>query len=299
MSQRVPRLPNELYAHILSYLDDIQDRKNAHFRKGVLRPLYRKEYKKPVEKRYRLTNSGTRLPKPQVWPTIPNPTNMWNAQTTQYFMFVEIIRALSITNHQIDVLDIKGHNTGISHRIFITAPVDYRHVTNVFTYLTTIHLTIDTHGSEGLWLVLTLRGGRLARALNKARNLKSLELRFMSHNPNMRQFPQETEFDFGTGLPSRTWPDLHHFGLLNVEIDDHHAFLAFIARHVRTLRSLRFECIALIQTTWEATLDDFLAQGVQLDNCQTATLYNDSEDSSVEGNEIIEFLRGNTENPCS
>ncbi|KAL8817698.1 MAG: hypothetical protein Q9191_008096, partial [Dirinaria sp. TL-2023a] len=55
---------------------------------------------------------------------IDNIANMWNAQTTPYFVFVELMRALSISNHRIDALDIKGYYTGISHQIFNLASPD-------------------------------------------------------------------------------------------------------------------------------------------------------------------------------
>ena len=264
------------------------------FSDGSLRPLYR--YPDRTD-RYGLAMWHTSYPEPQPWGFL-DVANVWDPRWTPYYMFVVLMRALSANNHRIHTLEIKGKYMGISHRLFNMAPTDFHCVTRVFASLTRLDLTIDTHASDVGWLSHTVRRGLLARALEQAANLELLELRFIGHDLDLYGYDVAV-FDLAAGLPSSIWPHLRHFGLLHVDLEDHYALAAFMKRHINTLRSLYLDYIFLMHTTWEAALDDFRAQGVQLDSCKTVALFDDRQDTGLEGPNVINFLRGDEPNPCS
>ena len=237
-------------------------------------------------------------PAPQRWIKDRCPTDPWNQVSTPYHGLVTLIRALSTVNHAIQTLSIQGRPTGISHRIFSVSPLDFVHITNVFTNIVILKMTIDTPFEDrDTWPRLTLGNGRMARVLAAAGRLEHLEISFMGLDTNAapRSNPYP-DFDIALGLGNFTWLHLRKFALINCILQDHHGLVALLARHAITMRSLRLKYVALERTSWHETFEDCRSQGIQLDECEGSSIWDDFSDH-VEMGRVVGYLRGNGPNP--
>ena len=255
-------------------------------------------YRTPIH-RYGVWDMG--CPEPQPWGKIQNVADVWDATSTPYFGFVVLIRALSRSKHQITSLEIEGQFKGISHRIFHIPQTDFVHVSGVFATLKVLKLAIDTNKSEAAWSEITIKKGRLSKALQQAVNLESLELAFKGLDDDDDGNDQPTELDLAAGLPLVRWQHLRHFGLVYARLDHHRPLLAFLKRHRNTLSSLRLDTLELVRSTWQEVLEDFRLNRIQLEICDLVSIVSNrnDQDSSPDGMEVIRFLEGIGSNPCS
>lgn len=89
-------------------------------------------------------------PMAQGWQTQRRPVASWQARTSPYHGFVNMITALSLTAKPIKELVIEGRIVGISHRIFQTG-AHFHHLRNVFENLTVLELNLDPGQADPSW----------------------------------------------------------------------------------------------------------------------------------------------------
>lgn len=242
---------------------------------------------------------------PQSWDNDRYPANPWDAVSSPYHGFVNIIRALSITgHHKIQSLYIEGRITGISHRIFLASPTDFAHVRNVFANLTTLEMTIDADWTHGYWSEGVLTDGHFAKFLHAAPLLTHLHLSLKGIAEGVDEvlgLNDEPRFDIALGFGGHfVWSHLHHFGIVNCHQIDPQHLIDFLARHRDTLRSLHLELLVLQDgpVLWADVFDDMLAREIKLDE-EYCELLNDSWGTVEVVGDVIGFLNGVAENPAT
>lgn len=209
-------------------------------------------------------------PAPQLWGLNhwQRPSDPWDAQSTPFHGFINLIRGLSSTNHGfIHTLSIQGRVIGVSQSIFGMAAKEFRQISNVFANLRTLKLTIDD-GLVQSCQEVNLAYGRMACVLHRATLLERLEMSFMRIDDDeepLRKWISEREFDIARNLGTFTWPHLRHSALINCHRHNHYGLARLLGRHA-SIRSLRLEMLYFPHTHLGDLYIEPREGGVRLDN---------------------------------